>query len=103
MRKSIITVIAALLCGLWASPATAENPQGSYLQSCGQVSPRPATGMLFARCQRRDGSWMNTRTFYQDCVGDLYNDDGRLRCWHTTLVPSGSYLASCYNSFMGKM
>lgn len=53
--------------------------QGSYVQTCGGV--RVVRGTLLASCQRRDGSWRETRLRDAgSCRGDISNEDGSLTC-----------------------
>ena len=55
------------------------GPNGSYMQSCQDV--HVGGDDLHARCQRRDGSWHETKLDdYNKCRGDILNDDGNLKC-----------------------
>jgi len=54
-------------------------PSGSYSQSCDNI--RAYGDRLNARCQTNDGGWNNTSLdHYDDCRGEIVNDDGRLVC-----------------------
>ncbi len=70
---------AAMLLSLGATPAQAQVPGGSYLQSCSNV--RASGDRIVAQCRRTDGSW--TRTALHDanrCVGGIANMNGQLTC-----------------------
>ena len=70
---------AALFVSLGATPAQAQMPGGSYLQSCTDV--RAFGDRVVATCRRSDGSWARTAiNGVHDCVGGLANADGRLTC-----------------------
>ena len=54
-------------------------PGGSYTQSCQNIGVRGDD--LTASCQTANGGWRNSKLDgYQNCRGDIINDDGRLRC-----------------------
>jgi hypothetical protein len=70
---------AAMLLSFGATPAAAQAPGGSYLQSCTNV--RAMGDRVVANCRRTDGGW--NRTAINDvgsCVGGLANSDGHLVC-----------------------
>ena len=78
-----LAIFAAFICALsMAEPAWAQ-PNGSYLQSCRDVRVagkyRP-DALLLAECQTRKGSWRESSLYYKSCRGDIYNDNGTLRC-----------------------
>ena len=55
------------------------QPQGSYLQSCQNISVRG--NELRARCQTKDGGWRDSSlSNFQRCRRDIGNDDGHLHC-----------------------
>ena len=55
------------------------GPNGSYTQSCQDV--HVGGDDLHARCQRRDGTWHETKLDdYNKCRGDILNDNGNLKC-----------------------
>lgn len=75
-------------------------PSGSYRQTCANIQVR--NGTLFANCQDTDGRWRSTVLPYvDDCVGDVANIDGQLRCnrrddWRERdSLPRGSYVETC--------
>jgi len=70
---------AAVLLPLAATPASAQVPGGSYLQTC--THARVFGDRLVAECRRMDGGW--DRTVLRDvdrCVGGVANTNGRLTC-----------------------
>ena len=70
---------AAMLLSFGATPAEAQTPGGSYLQSCTNV--RAVGDRVVANCRRSDGSWNRTAINDVDsCVGGLANADGQLVC-----------------------
>lgn len=54
-------------------------PPGSYQQTCRRISVHG--NWLEATCQKRNGAWRDTtlRNF-DDCRGEIENDNGHLRC-----------------------
>jgi hypothetical protein len=103
-----LSIFAALICTLsMAEPARAQ-PNGSYLQTCRNVSVagkyRP-DALLTAQCQNKKGSWRESSLYYKRCRGDIYNDNGALRCegglaGNPGSLPRGSWRASCRNAFL---
>lgn len=76
LRAALAGAIVVAAAGL-AVPASAQ-PAGSYLQSCANVhfeGPR-----LVADCQDRRGRYHRTAIDHRRCVGDVWNDNGRLAC-----------------------
>ncbi len=60
-------------------------PTGSYTQTCQEI--RVHGDDLEARCQTTDGNWHKTKLDkFQDCRGDVANENGSLRC---AAAPSG--------------
>lgn len=95
-----MTLIAAVNAGAQGLP------QGSYQQSCNNVSVNGAS--LYAECQDSSGNWKNTSLpDFQGCSGDIINDNGHLRClgnssstsyyggYQNGNGPNGSYVQSC--------
>jgi hypothetical protein len=103
-----LSIFIALICMLsTAGPARAQ-PNGSYLQTCRNVSVagkyRP-DALLTADCQTRKGSWRQSSLYYKSCRGDIYNDNGALRCQggqagNPGSQPPGSWRASCREAFL---
>jgi hypothetical protein len=103
-----LSIFAALICALsMAGPAQAQ-PNGSYLQTCRNTSVagkyRP-DALLTADCQTRKGSWRQSSLYYKSCRGDIYNDNGTLRCQggqagNPGSLPPGSWRASCREAYL---
>jgi hypothetical protein len=54
-------------------------PAGSYTQTCRDVRTR--YNVLHARCQTRDGQWVDTALeSFARCGGEITNENGHLRC-----------------------
>jgi hypothetical protein len=70
---------AAMLLSLGASPAQAQTPGGSYLQTCTNV--RAHGDRVVATCRRSDGTWQRSALNDVDsCNGGLANMNGQLTC-----------------------
>jgi len=81
MKIACGTVAALLLIGsAWSAPAQAQYmPQGSYLQTCGDVGVQGDT--LFAVCRTVDGRGQRAQLpGVSRCVGDIGNNNGMLQC-----------------------
>lgn len=80
LKLGLLGAAAALALGAFAGPAMAQPvPSGSYQNTCDNESVRGDT--LSARCETQDGDSMYSRLDnFDDCVGDISNDDGRLTC-----------------------
>jgi hypothetical protein len=93
---SFIAVVAMFSTAALAAPA----PQGSYRQSCQDITAD--WDELTATCRNTYGGW-NTTTLadYRDCDGDIANRNGRLVCVRDDhdddddWVPRGSYRSTC--------
>ena len=84
----------ALRCSRGALP-----PPGSYTQTCERQYV--GGGYLTAVCRNRDGNFVHTTLIYGGCVGDIYNDNGKLWCRRNAApVPSGSYSRSCQETYV---
>ena len=70
---------AAMLLSLGTTPAHAQMPGGSYLQSCTNV--RAHGDRVVATCRRSDGGWQRTAiNDVHSCNGGLANMNGQLVC-----------------------
>jgi len=57
------------------------TPRGSYHDSC--RNERASHGTLRAKCRDRYGRWRySDLENFRSCEGDIYNDNGALRCRH---------------------
>jgi hypothetical protein len=114
-KLGLLGAAAALAFGAFAGPAMAQPvPSGSYQNTCDNESV--SGGTLRARCETADGDSIFSRLDnFDDCVGDISNDDGRLTCTRDDgergddgrgdgrddgrgdRLPAGSYQQSCQN------
>jgi hypothetical protein len=102
----ILTVVAVVFAlSLAGAPAPAQDatPQGSYQQTCTDISVKKDT--LYANCQDANGKPHSTRlSSYEKCGADIENKKGNLACAHTEhaapTVPTGSYTETCKNAQM---
>ena len=74
-------------------------PPGGYQQSCRDSHIQGST--LVSSCKDRGQTFRPTelRDFTQ-CLGDIFNDNGTLRCNRGALPPPGSYARSCEQTFV---
>jgi hypothetical protein len=102
MRNLIrLGLIAATIVVCYSSAYCVQGPPpGSYRESCANIQMRD--GSLFANCQDTEGRWRSTVLPYAyDCVGDVNNINGELRCnrrgdWRERdSLPRGSYRETC--------
>lgn len=73
-------------------------PSGSYQDRCRNCNAND--GILTCECRDNYGEWNVTRLSYQDCRGDIWNDNGLLRCEKNIVIdktPPGSYREKCRN------
>jgi hypothetical protein len=95
--------LAAALLALITPRASAQVPQGSYLQTCASV--QTGRNAIYANCQDSHGAWRySVLPEYQECQGDISNIEGELRCnrrgaaWdrnRSGWLPPGSYIETC--------
>jgi hypothetical protein len=113
MRTHIVLTLATITLGFVLGPVSLAQglPYGTYRQTCRDI--RINGYALSARCQRVDGDWNNTSINYQNCRGQIINDNGNLRCpesgnappgpgygnWQGSLPP-GDYGQTCQNMRM---
>jgi hypothetical protein len=89
-----VFVFAAVVLGGGEKCLADNPPAGSYQQSCRNISTNGGT--LTAQCRTRSGAWRNTSLpNYHQCVGDIQNQNGQLRCNRGAAPPGGSYQQSC--------
>jgi hypothetical protein len=80
--------------------AVRAQPAGSYQKSCSAVIFQGDS--LSAFCRDRHGASRRVRIDYVSaCVGDIFNDDGALRCSRSALPPPGSYTKTCEMQYVG--
>lgn len=86
-------VVAAAGSALLPAGEARANPSGSYQNSCWNiVDDGEGSPSIMATCRKKDGSSKNTSLAYKICSGDIWNDNGTLRC-----TPQGSFKNSCRN------
>ena len=76
--------------------AQAAVPQGSYKDSCKNIQVMTGN-ILWAQCEKTDGTFEKTTLQYLQCEGDISNNNGKLSCKKKAgkKPPSGSYQKSC--------
>jgi hypothetical protein len=81
-RSDIINDDGSLRCSRgvgYQSQNQAGLPGGTYTQSCQEIHPHGDD--LEARCPTASGDWKNAKLEdYNNCHGDIVNDNGKLRC-----------------------
>jgi hypothetical protein len=110
MRSIASTVVfAAAFAGILSMGAPAQaQPNGSYLQTCRNVRVLGEGGvapLLTAQCQTSRGTWTQSNLFYRRCRGDIFNENGNLRCegggsGDIGGMPSGTWRQSCRDGYV---
>jgi hypothetical protein len=105
MRPSITLNFWAIMilvgCAAGFSQAQEANPEGSYQQTCSDVSVKKGT--LYAKCQDAKGKSQSSKLSHYEKCSDIANKNGHLECaGGATAVapasqPAGSYTDSCRN------
>lgn len=96
---ALLATLMLVVLGL-ARSASAQNPPGSYQQSCRDLSVSTA-GTLSGNCRNRAGGWQATSLAnFRACVGDISNFDGVLQCSKGAPLPRGSYTQTCQDTFV---
>jgi hypothetical protein len=94
LTSYLIFVLTAVGLGGGQKCLADTPPAGSYQQSCRNINANGGT--LTAQCRTRSGGWPNTSLAnYHQCIGDIQNQDGQLRCNRGASPPGGSYTGSC--------
>jgi hypothetical protein len=93
-------VIAVFLCQSGRGSAQEGSPQGSYQQTCSDISVKKGT--LRARCKDEKGKTHHASlAHYENCAADIANKNGSLICAQgeggAPSLPRGSYTDSCRN------
>ncbi len=74
-------------------------PSGSYQNSCKDIKVEGK--QLRAKCQKKNGSWNNTKLNYKKCNKDISNNNGELSCKAAgSKIPKGSYKQTCSDSYV---
>jgi hypothetical protein len=96
-------VITVFLCQAGRSAAQASSPEGSYQQTCSDISVKKGT--LHARCKDEKGKTHHASlAHYENCAADIANNKGSLVCapreGGAAVQPAGSYTQSCKDIHM---
>jgi hypothetical protein len=106
-----VSSVAIITLGalLWAGSAAWGQPAGSYQATCkndvlsntmSAIQPGVPLQVLTADCKNTSGKWVATRLVgTNQCIGDIANIDGSLRCSKAPL-PEGNYQQSCRYAFV---
>ena len=97
---TIFGVILLLWTFLLLTHARAETlPPGSYKETCRDYT---VLGYLLkAQCKKQDGSWRDTSILYNRCEGDIWNENGELKCTGKySNIPKGSYKETCRDYYV---
>lgn len=93
MKIGFGALTALLLAGIAWSAQAQGVPQGSYLQSCGNVGIQGDA--LVAVCRTVDGRERRTALdAVSRCVGDIGNNNGTLQCNYDGGMPQPGYGSS---------
>ena len=97
---SFLAIAIFLGCTAGFSAAQEANPEGSYQQTCSEVSAKKGT--LYAKCQDAKGKSHSAKLSHYENCSDIANKDGKLECSGGTKAappsqPAGSYTESCRN------
>ncbi len=82
------------------SVAQEAGPEGSYKQTCSDISVQ--RGTLYAKCQDAKGKAHSAKLSHYEGCSDIANKDGKLECAGGEKAaapgqPAGSYTESCRN------
>ncbi len=85
---------------VYSSLAQTGIPPGSYKKTCKNYKVI-SFGMLWAQCEKADGSYEVSTLKFPQCEGDISNQNGKLSCKNKQKPgkksPSGCYQQSCKN------
>ncbi|HEY2914748.1 MAG TPA: CVNH domain-containing protein, partial [Candidatus Angelobacter sp.] len=104
MRSSrILDFLAIMLfggCAVGLGAAQQANPEGTYQQTCSDVSVKKGT--LYAKCQDTRGKSHAAKLSHYEKCSDIANKNGKLECAGGEKAaapsqPAGSYTESCKN------
>jgi len=97
---SFFAITILLGCAVSLSSAQEGNPQGSYQQTCKDISVKK--GNLYAKCQNEKGKAHHAKLSGYEKCSDVTNKNGHLECTGGSEAaapsqPRGSYTDSCKN------
>jgi hypothetical protein len=106
MRSSstlnFLAIMILLGCAAGLTAAQQANPEGTYQQTCSDISV--SRGTLYAKCQDSQGKSHSTKLSHFDKCSDIVNKNGKLECPGGSKAdaappsqPAGSYTDSCRN------
>ena len=95
-----LATIILLGCAAGVSAAQEAGPEGSYKQTCSDISVQ--RGTLYAKCQDAKGKAHSVKLSHYEGCSDIANKDGKLECAGGEKAaapgqPAGSYTDSCRN------
>ena len=98
--SSFLAMMVFLGCAAGFSAAQQANPEGTYQQTCSDISVQ--RGTLYAKCQDTKGKSHAAKLSHYDKCSDIANKDGKLECAGGSQSaapgqPAGSYTESCRN------
>jgi hypothetical protein len=89
-------------CAAGLTATQQANPEGSYQQTCSDISV--SRGTLYARCQDSQGKSHPAKLSHYEGCSDIANKNGKLECPGGSKAaaappsqPAGSYTESCRN------
>jgi len=93
-----LAIIVLLGCAAALGAAQGANPEGSYQQTCSDISI--SRGTLYAKCQDAKGKSHSAKLSHYEKCSDIANKDGKLECSGEEKAagpsqPVGSYTDSC--------
>lgn len=97
-RLNFLAIIILLGCAAALSAAQQANPEGTYQQTCSDISV--SRGTLYAKCQDTQGKSHSAKLSHYEKCPDIANKDGKLECASDEKAaapsqPVGPYTDSC--------
>lgn len=97
---NFFATIILLGCAAGLSAAQEANPEGSYKQTCSDISVRK--GNLYAKCKDEKGKAHSSKLANYEKCSEIANKNGHLECAGGEKAaapsqPAGSYTESCRN------
>jgi hypothetical protein len=95
-----LAIMLLLGCAAGLSAAQQANPEGTYQQTCSDISVKKGT--LYAKCQDAIGKSHSTKLSQYEKCSEIANKNGKLECVGESQAaapsqPAGSYTDSCKN------
>lgn len=95
-RFALTITLFLLAIPVWSTTSWATgHPGGSYERSCRSISVVGST--LNATCKNAVGRWVSQSSLdsFNQCIGDIHNYNGQLRCNLGSAPPAGPYTETC--------